>query len=86
MRSKDAQCNSEELAYCFVAFSVPSSSSLLKLPINATADSDGVPCVEPNMYFIYGESIIHLYIVIINAFGSAHDNSAVRISCLSIVE
>ena len=29
--------------------------------IGATADSNGVPCVEPNMYFIYGGGIIHLY-------------------------
>ena len=30
-----------------------------------TADSHGIPYVEPNMYFIHREGIIHLFIVII---------------------
>ena len=42
-----------------------------------TADSHGIPYVKPNMYFIHREGIIHLFIVIINAFGSAHEKSAI---------
>ena len=42
------------------SYSISYSYSNLKVPIGATADSDGVPCVEPDMYFIYGEGIYTL--------------------------